>query len=67
MGSTKYPCYAHNSCRNAERFLVSIATDVDKFKKSGEPKAQLALQRLKKTDSKKYRENIMELMMRGVR
>ena len=64
-GTTVHPSYSHGSCRNAERYLVSLAADVDKRKKSGEPKAKDALDKLKATQGPKYREKIMELVISG--
>ena len=64
-GSPTHPSFSHGSCRNAERYVLSICTDVDKKKKSGEPKAKDALDKLKATDVKKYREKIMECVVSG--
>ena len=42
-----------------------MCADMDKKKKSGEPKAKDALDKLKATDVKKYREKIMECVVSG--
>lgn len=64
-GNPTHPSFSHGSCRNAERYLLSICTEVDKKKKSGEPKAKDALDKLKATHVKKYREKIMECVVSG--
>ena len=64
-GKPDSPSYSHGSCRNAERYLLSVCADMDKKKKSGEPKAKDALDKLKATHIKRHREKIMECVVSG--
>ena len=64
-GNLLSPSFSHGSCRNAEWYLISVCADMDKKKKSGEPKAKDALEKLRKDHVHKYRAKIMECVVSG--